>query len=78
MSAVPSNFYTKPERKSSYSSHSTKLTGAGEESSSKELSTSLETLKKVELSEIQTNNDDYWGTDNLNDEELDEILKLDF
>lgn len=76
--AVPSNFYTKPERKSSYSNHSTKLTGAGEESLSKELSTSLETLKKVELPEIQTNNDDYWGTDNLNDEELDEILKLDF
>lgn len=34
-------------------------------------------LKKEEekLPEIATNND-YWGTDNLNDEELDEILKI--
>lgn len=87
---VSSNLYTKPEKKSTPSSYSTKYNPYTKSNGNKNLpklvgyynkegpkSKEIENLKKTELPETSTNND-YWSTDNLNDEELDEILKLDF
>lgn len=74
LSTVASNFYTKPTNSSSSRNL---LKPVGYHKAGEELSASLENHKKVELPEIPTNND-YWGTDNLNDEELDDLLKLDF